>query len=99
MAIGGIGQGGSASALAALKLALRQAAPGAGASGAGAAGEGTPAAAAAAPAAPATPDAVLQDVVARAQFSSSLRVASAAVEQVDTVLRTYDAAAPAPAAG
>ena len=88
MAVGGIGPGGGAgSALLTLRLALRQTAPGA--------GVGT----AAAPAAPQTPEAVLQDVVARAQFSSSLRVASAAVEQVDTVLRTYDAAAPAPAAG
>jgi hypothetical protein len=81
MAVGGIGPGGGAgSALLMLRLALRQTAPGAGAGSA------------AAPAAPATPDAVLQDVVARAQFSASLRVAGAAVEQVDILLQTYDAA-------
>ena len=81
MAVGGIGPGGGAgSALLTLRLALRQTAPGA--------GTGT----AAAPAAPTTPDEVLQDVVARAQFSASLKVAGAAVEQVDTMLQTYDAA-------
>jgi hypothetical protein len=86
MAVGGIGPGGGAgSALLMLRLALRQAAPGAGSGSA------------AAPAAPTTPDALLQDVVARAQFSASLRVAGAAVEQVDTLLRTYDAALGAPA--
>ena len=90
MAVGGIGPGGGAgSALLTLRLALRKAAPGAGSTEAG---EG------AAPAeAPLTPDAVLQDVVARAQFTASLRVAQAAVETVNTTLQTYDAAQPAPA--
>ena len=88
MAIGGIGPvGGGGSALLTLKLALRQTAPGAGM------------AAAPAAAAPDTPEGVLQDVVARAQFTASLQVASAAVEQVDTVMRTYDAAAAAAPTG
>jgi hypothetical protein len=90
MAVGGIGSGGAGSALLALRLALRQAQPGAGAPAGGAE-------AAAGAAAPTTPDAVLQDVVARAQFTASVRVAQTAVEQVDTVLQTYDAAAGAPA--
>jgi hypothetical protein len=90
MAIGGIGSGGGAgSALLTLRLALRQSAPAGGAAGA---------ASAAAPAAPTTPDAMMQEAVARAQFSASLKVAGAAVEQVDVMLRTYDAAAGAPAA-
>jgi hypothetical protein len=91
MAINGIGPGGgSAASLQVLRLALRQTQPGA----------GDPAAAPAPAAgvqAPVTPDAAMQDIVARAQFSASLRVASTAVENVATVLQTYDAAAPAAA--
>ena len=91
MSISGIGgAGSSASALAALRLALRQTQPG---SAAPAAPTAAPAAAAAPPA---TPDAALQDVVARAQFTTSLRIASAAVEQVGVAAQSYDPPALAP---
>ena len=87
MAINGIGPGGgSAASLQVLRLALRQTQPGAGDPAA------APAPTAAGAQAPVTPDAAMRDIVARAQFSASLRVASTAVENVATVLQTYDAA-------
>ena len=83
MSVHGIGSG-SPSALYALRLALRRTQPGGGAAGPGAA---------AAEAGGATPEALLQDIVGRAQFLASVRAAAAAVEQVGTLLATFDGAA------
>ena len=88
MSVQRIGGGGSPSALAALKLALRQAQPG-GTSGASGTSGAVSGSGASTPEMMA-PEAVMRDIAGRAQFMASLRAASAAVEQVGTLLQTFD---------
>jgi hypothetical protein len=97
VSVQGIRGGGSPSALAALRLAFRQAQPGKGV-GEGEAAEGTREAGAAGGSAPEllAPEAVMRDIVGRAQFMASLRAASAAVEQGGTMLQAVDGGEPVP---